>query len=184
MTPAEMVRGKRVAIVGGAASIHEHGDGALIDAHDVVIRVNWALPLRGDPKRIGTRTDVMLHPHSARELPKNAIENHVAPWRKDDELGYALAVQHGFSRKTNPRTGVTAVAMVARAGAQSIYLTGYDFYASGAATRHLPDAHMKRVSGATGGHDIRADRVILRSLVIEHGCSVDGVLALALARPS
>ena len=39
------LRGKSVAIVGNAASILQKNDGALIDAHDIVIRMNRGAPV-------------------------------------------------------------------------------------------------------------------------------------------
>lgn len=62
---AELVAGRRVAVVGPAAGGQEFGDqnlGELIDSYDVVVRTNLRRPL--DPERsaqIGTRTDISYY---------------------------------------------------------------------------------------------------------------------------
>jgi hypothetical protein len=59
---AEYLRGKRVVIVGPAPSIAGSGQGARIDAYDVIVRVNDALPLPLNMQEdIGSRTDMLYH---------------------------------------------------------------------------------------------------------------------------
>lgn len=54
--------GKRVALVGPAATLKGTGMGAFIDSHDVVVRLNHAWPLPEDRKSdIGARIDVIYH---------------------------------------------------------------------------------------------------------------------------
>ena len=57
---AELVAGKRVAVVGPAAADQELGE--LIDSYDVVVRTNLRRPLdRGRGPQIGTRTDISYY---------------------------------------------------------------------------------------------------------------------------
>ncbi|HEX9900066.1 MAG TPA: glycosyltransferase family 29 protein [Candidatus Methylomirabilis sp.] len=59
---AALLTGKRVALVGPAPTVQGSGQGPRIDAHDVVVRLNHAVPippnLRPD---VGTRTEVLYH---------------------------------------------------------------------------------------------------------------------------
>jgi glycosyl transferase family 29 (putative sialyltransferase) len=59
---ADFLRRKRVVLVGPAQTVMGTGQGASIDAHDVVIRLNHALPIpkamQGD---LGGRTDILYH---------------------------------------------------------------------------------------------------------------------------
>lgn len=49
--------GRRVAVVGGASNIMGRGLGAVIDSHDLVVRLNLMLP-EGKESDLGSRTDV------------------------------------------------------------------------------------------------------------------------------
>jgi hypothetical protein len=56
------LKGKRVALVGAAASGVGTKLGAQIDAHDVVVRVNWACPVPAPLRaHLGRRTDTLYH---------------------------------------------------------------------------------------------------------------------------
>jgi len=59
---AELVGGKRVAVIGNAASLANTKYGADIDAHDVVMRMNRAAPLFNlpNPEAYGARTDILM----------------------------------------------------------------------------------------------------------------------------
>lgn len=57
----DLVAGKSVALVGNASSILARQDGARIDAHDVVIRINLGLPhIMRHHGAIGHRTDIWV----------------------------------------------------------------------------------------------------------------------------
>lgn len=61
--PEEVLKGKRVAVFGAAASALEEENGAYIDEFDVVVRVNKALHTwrPEQQKFIGQKTDVLFH---------------------------------------------------------------------------------------------------------------------------
>jgi len=58
----DFLAGKRVALVGPADTLRGTGMGPRIDAYDIVVRLNHALPLpdalKGD---VGARTDILYH---------------------------------------------------------------------------------------------------------------------------
>ena len=74
-----------MVLVGPASTLKGQRQGAFIDSHDVVVRINHAWPLpQALAEDIGTRTDVIYHnlnPRNQRILPK-----HVAQMRKDGLL--------------------------------------------------------------------------------------------------
>lgn len=74
----EFLRGKRVALVGPASTLHGQGFGDFIDAHDVVVRLNHAWPLPKDARvDIGSRIDVIYHnlnPRNQRILRKHVLK--------------------------------------------------------------------------------------------------------------
>lgn len=54
----EYCKGKRVLLVGNAASLFNHEYGELIDSYDVVVRFGKGVPTEENKKHIGTKTDV------------------------------------------------------------------------------------------------------------------------------
>lgn len=59
---ASLISGKRVVIVGPAASLQGQGRGEFIDSHDLVVRVNLGCPVPEDQTEdLGTRTDILYH---------------------------------------------------------------------------------------------------------------------------
>lgn len=54
---APLINGKRIAVVGNAASIFDHLDGHEIDGHDLVVRMNHGV-VRSPPHQ-GSRTDIL-----------------------------------------------------------------------------------------------------------------------------
>lgn len=59
---SNMLRGKRVVIVGPSPSLEGSGMGKKIDEFDIVVRINKAFPLEeGQSDDIGSRTDIHSH---------------------------------------------------------------------------------------------------------------------------
>jgi CMP-N-acetylneuraminic acid synthetase len=85
---ANYLAGKSVVLVGPAASLTGRGQGADIDAHDVVIRMNLSCPT---PPRsavdLGSRTDVLYHVLFNPRLSRAAGQKHTAAqldsWKAD-----------------------------------------------------------------------------------------------------
>jgi hypothetical protein len=128
---------KSVALVGRAASILEHGDGAKIDSMDVVVRVNWLLPHNLPKEKVGSRTDLLIHAEPAVEVPKRARKIGVTTWMKDVSIRWELIENGVITKEFNPTTGITAIDMLFKAGALKVYMTGFDFYQSGLATKTI-----------------------------------------------
>lgn len=81
----EMVGGCSVALVGNASSIFERQDGALIDSHDVVIRMNAGYPhLAGRRESTGSRTDIWATAKPFLGPPK---DSQIIVWMKLTQLG-------------------------------------------------------------------------------------------------
>ncbi len=83
MSPFEAyLKGKKVAVVGPAATLRGQGLGFLIDSHDVVVRINHAWPLPDEWKRdIGSRIDVIYH--NLNPLNQRIRRRHVTQMYKD-----------------------------------------------------------------------------------------------------
>lgn len=159
------VKGRSVAIVGGARSLLEHGDGAAIDECDVVIRVNWPRDHDADPARAGARTDWHYRASGMREEGPDIV-------RKPRELVRRL--RKGFPTLT-PRTGVVAVADVLELGAARVYVAGFDCYQTG----HSVNPRTKRKMAR--GHCNLLDHRLLQKLCCDDRAKVDAVLASVLA---
>jgi hypothetical protein len=154
-------KGKTVAIVGRAASLIGAGNGAAIDACDYVVRVNWMVPLEGDPKDIGTRTDLIYYCLGCHGQ-KDAADAAGVPRRHvDKKLRKRIAKK---PKKVRPTTGVVAIYDALRSGARRVHAFGFDFYASAYAAPATPwmgkPESLKRWS-----HDAGEDRRMLRTLL-------------------
>ena len=83
---AEYLRDKSVALVGCAASVVGTGQGELIDGHDVVVRINLAVPIP-EPMvaDVGRRSDVLYHvlysANHKRQLGRQHTAEEVQGWR-------------------------------------------------------------------------------------------------------
>ena len=85
---AEFVRGKSVVLVGPAASLSGRRQGAEIDAHDLVIRINLSAPVPPDQcADLGSRTDALYHvlfnPRLARAAGQAHTVEQIDAWRDD-----------------------------------------------------------------------------------------------------
>lgn len=160
--------GKRVVLVGPAASLAGRGRGREIDAYDVVVRLNLSSPVTPDLyDDIGSRTDVLYHVLFNDRLARAAKRDHgraeMEAW-KADGVKFIVTRQEArherikrFQRKTravhnpiplvpmtrefkagvkaetgtNPNTGTLAIAHLLSLPIASLYVTGFDFYATG-----------------------------------------------------
>jgi hypothetical protein len=132
----KIIEGKSVALVGRAASILEHGDGAKIDSMDVVVRVNWLVPHEQDQTKVGKRTDVIIPSNFGfdKVVELAVKQNNFMVWRKVSKSPTSWIRKNKFQTKKMPTTGILALFMLQQAGASKVYMTGYDFYESGQAT--------------------------------------------------
>lgn len=149
-----LLEGRRIAIVGNAASLLRHSHGALIDGHDLVVRMNLGFPV--DPAAQGSRFDLWCYSHHRvlhrtppgfvapasvwmspkfRDQADRAIACHFYPlsyWR-------ALRAQLG----ARPSVGAMTIDLVAHASPRAVTVIGFDFNRSKTfyEVRTLPSPH-------------------------------------------
>lgn len=171
------VADKTVAIVGRAASLGGSGNGAAIDGCDVVVRVNWALPLVGEPADIGSRTDVLYHCVSCNKQVAMAEASGVATQRVNTKLRKKLAKRSGMSHvRWRPTTGAVAIDDALMSGAVKVCAFGMDIYRTGYVAPTPPSE-----SGPTKWrHSAKQDRRLLRALLKNKRFEPDAILRQAL----
>ncbi|TMV94964.1 hypothetical protein FGG78_02225 [Thioclava sp. BHET1] len=164
------LRGKSVALVGNARALAKTTQGAQIDAHDVVIRINRA-PMPNAQSH-GTRTDWL---GLATRLPQ-ADRSRIAPARilwmshKRKRLDWQSATSPGFylhplsayhalkSRLgAQPTTGAMLIDMLAGSALARLDLYGFDFFAS----RSLSGSR----SAENVPHDFAAEAQMVEALI-------------------
>lgn len=150
--------GRSVALVGNARALAEGTQGAAIDAHDVVVRINRApTPAAGSH---GTRTDWLALglPPAAADLARLRPARLLwMPWKRR-RLGWAAARAPGFYLHpradiaalqarlgAKPTTGALMIDLLLRAPLGSLDLHGFDFFAS------------RSLSGRRGAEDVPHD---------------------------
>ena len=157
---AKMVNGKSIALVGPSNSIVDSKNGAHIDNHDLVIRMNNCLPLpNGLSEDIGIRTDILYHglygiyhPDYLLDIDmcvKAGVQCMVATCTIDkytkDSVDYyheqnknriPLRTIDSYIRplskqiQTKPNTGLISLFDLIRFDIKEIFVTGIDFYKS------------------------------------------------------
>ena len=137
------LKGKTVALVGNARALASSQQGAEIDAHDVVVRINLApMPYA---ESHGTRTDwlglAVRLPRADRARIKPARILWMSPKRK--RLDWQTATSPGFylhplgdyaglrdQLGAPPTTGAMLIDLIARSRMARLDLYGFDFFAS------------------------------------------------------
>jgi hypothetical protein len=171
--------GKVVAVVGRAASLIGSGSGAAIDACDVVVRVNWMLPLEGPAVDVGTRTDVVYFCAGCLGQRTAAQSRGVCAVAVDKKLRKRIAQTSGFDyRLFRPTTGVVAIYDAVQAGARMVRTFGFDLYRSGYAT---PAPPWMGKSVKKWQHSKEQDLVLLRRLRTTPRVTLDPVLLRSIA---
>ena len=154
----EELAGKRVALVGNARALADGAQGAAIDGHDLVIRINRA-PMPS-PRSHGTRTDWLAlgtpisDSDRARLSPQRTLW---MPWKRRrldrrtaEAAGFYLhprtdiaALQARLGAK--PTTGALVIDLLMRSDLAGLDLYGFDFFAS------------RSLSGRRGAADVPHD---------------------------
>lgn len=126
------VQGKRVAVVGRAGYLNGAGLGAEIDQADVVVRVNWTLPLPDRAEDYGARTDLVYACRKCTGVVEAAEQHGVPAVLCDHRLRKALACESRLdAARYRPNTGTVCAFDALRSGAAEVRVFGMDFYASG-----------------------------------------------------
>ncbi len=135
--------GRKVAIVGNARALARGDAGPLIDAADLVIRINRA-PMPS-ARSHGTRTDWLGLATTLRERDGEALAPDRILWlsHKRKRLPLWVARRPGFflyplkdfedlrrALVAPPTTGIMLIDFVSRSGAARIDLYGFDFFSS------------------------------------------------------
>lgn len=166
-----LFEGKTVAVVGRAGSLLRGTKrGAEIDACDVVVRVNWVLPIPEEQKPfVGSRTDLVFHCKRARTAMVMAKRFGVPTYRVRGKARRRAAERHfQNSKRLRPTTGFMAVLSVLTHKAETVKLFGFDFFRSGHVQEREPDGddYSKPLAWA---HSPTEERRAMRNLVQRMG---------------
>lgn len=163
----ELLRDRSVALVGNAQSLTGTDRGAVIDAHDLVIRCN-AAPIP-DVRSHGAKTDIIATSIGFDAGVMDARRARYLFWmspQRDDLPGWMLRWPGFFlfpeeSHRVllaaigrRPTTGLMVIALLSRSPCRKVSLHGFDFFRSQslsgalrkAATPHDPAAEERFVS--------------------------------------
>jgi len=91
----QYLKGKTVALIGSGDSILEYKDGAEIDNHDVVIRINRAYPYSSFQESVGSRTDIWSFGMGARHSLRKKFDLLFS----DRKFSMYLWWEHSYVRK-------------------------------------------------------------------------------------
>jgi hypothetical protein len=171
------VEGKVVAIVGRAGSLRGSGLGAEIDSADVVVRVNWTVPVSGD-EHVGHRTDIVYCCRGCSGQREAAREQGVQWVTVKSKYRKALARRVGDVKKYRPNTGTVAIFDALDSGAREVRVYGMDFYAT--ANDIAPTLPPKGDPCWAWRHAPARDRKLVRSLLTDPRFRPDAVLRKAL----
>ncbi|WP_416795415.1 glycosyltransferase family 29 protein [Ciceribacter azotifigens] len=167
----QLVRDRRVALVGNSRALSGTTFGAEIDAHDLVVRFNSA-PIPSAASH-GSRTDVIatsieleksiMAERGASHLfwmspPRNALQHWIVRWpffflypRESHKVLCARA-------DNRPTTGLMVIELLSRSPCKSVDLYGFDFYESGS----LSGGQTK----ATSPHDYDTEEDFVSRLMV------------------
>jgi hypothetical protein len=130
--------GKSVAIVGNATSLLSSKHGALIDSHDVVVRMNMGFPI--DPAAQGTRFDLWCFSNFRATL--QPPEGFVAPRSVWMSPKYRDQTDHGIDcyfypisdwqrlhdhLGARPSVGAMTIDLISRSKPRQVTVIGFDF---------------------------------------------------------
>jgi hypothetical protein len=167
------LKGKRIALVGPAKSIEGSNNGAYIDSHDVVVRLNHAKI--GNPIDSGSKTNVIYYDGSHHDyeglnldylicsypptewfftercLRVAQVYGYTYPGKHkiiDDNLYSNLKTKLNENNRSRPNTGLIAMVDLLRHDIESLFITGLDFYRTSYAKEHpdYGDTDLDRVS--------------------------------------
>ena len=169
------VEGRSVALVGNARSLAERGQGAEIDAADIVIRINRA-PMPAAVSH-GTRTDWLALATSLPATDLARLDPDLVLWMspKRKRLPWAVARRTGRfylhplpqiaaladRLGAPPTTGAMMIDLLARTGLARLTLHGFDFFAS------LSLSGRRRADQVP--HDFAAERHMVEELIARDG---------------
>lgn len=151
-----LARAGSVAVVGNGASVTGRGAGPAIDAHDLVVRINYPV-LTGFGADVGRRTDLILFAEAKRatlpallarepeypSLPALAVRVTWPQGGSGAEMGVVprlLADSVCDIAYGRPTTGFFAILLIAVLLGRKVTLFGFDFFAPGLPGHYFGDA--------------------------------------------
>lgn len=164
------LEGRTVALVGNARSLAQRDEGAIIDAADIVVRINRA-PMPS-ARSHGTRTDWLALATSIRPAELDRIAPRRILWmsHKRKRLSWRVARTPGFYLHpladwaalrdrlgAPPTTGAMMIDLLVRSRLRMLSLHGFDFFASRSLSGSR-DAHQVP-------HDFAAERRMVEDLI-------------------
>ena len=165
MTPKKeyknLLKGKKVAIVGPAKSLEGTARGSYIDSHDYVVRINYAKIK--STQDAGSRTDIIYYDGSHHDYSHckpwilvcsypetewfynsrcihtvNYYKNIYDHYTVDSKLYNELKKDLSEKMNVRPNSGTIAIVDLLNSGVSKLYVTGIDFYRSSYLDTH-PD---------------------------------------------
>ena len=157
---SKILYNSKVVIVGPSSTIKNSKQGKFIDSHDIIIRLNRAIPIVNNLKEdIGSKTTIIYTNLNYNEGTKKHInfkkfkKNNIKficspnppikPFKKDldryltekHQLPFHTFPIEDFMRTKSvlgcrPYTGMSAIIDILRYNIKSLYITGIDFYAN------------------------------------------------------
>lgn len=140
------IKGKKVAIVGNASSIFNNEDGKMIDAYDVVIRMNYGFVWNNKwvaPNYIGTKTTIVAAGNavglldSMHRYPNSKYLIHMSGGNRNETVNkhsnkYYLYPEHYWQELKNlltarPSTGMMVFDMVEKSKPMHVSMFGFDW---------------------------------------------------------
>lgn len=157
MPPAleRLAMARDVAVVGNGSGLRGSGAGAAIEAHDMVIRMNYPL-LTGHEADAGRRCDLMLFHETKRPILPSLVTREpgfdTLPALGIRGIAFEDPAPPGPPRLPNglidlvsgiaypwPTTGLTAIILAAVVFARPVTLFGFDFFAPGRQGHYFGD---------------------------------------------
>lgn len=157
----DFLNGKRVALVGPAASLKGQGRGEYIDSHDFVVRINYAKIQ--SVVDAGSRTDIVYYDGSYHDYsscnPKflvcsypetewffeNRCRVNVESFKQkyqhyivNSDIYRSIKTSLDPEHKVRPNSGTIAIVDLLSSNLSNLYITGVDFYRSSYLSTH-PD---------------------------------------------
>ena len=163
----DFLNGKRVALVGPAASLKGQGRGEYIDSHDFVVRINYAKIQ--SVVDAGSRTDIVYYDGSYHDYSscnpkflvcsypetewffesrcrvnvesfKQKYQHHIV----NSDIYRSIKTSLDPEHKVRPNSGTIAIVDLLSSNLSNLYITGVDFYRSSYLSTH-PDYGNKQL---------------------------------------
>jgi len=174
---ANLIEGKRIAIVGPGAHLNGSNSGDLIDSYDIVIRAAQIFPIpEGEHKDRGSRTDITMHSFNQNQIPeclkhmeffkslkyvicsmvssdfKQGHENFFSKLRNEGIKVHkpedAYLHKIFYNVGTCLNSGISGLITILNYDIKEVYITGFNFYNMGKYGNVYYDGYYNVTTGA------------------------------------